>query len=126
MTTALWCVLAAALLPYLCAGLAKFGGRMPGHENKAPREWLATLQGWPQRANWAQANSFETFPAFAAAVLVAQYTHAPQGRIDLIACTYIGLRLAYIALYVADLATLRSLVWMAGMACMGSLFFQGA
>jgi len=48
-TLAYWCVLIAALLPLVCATLAKKGGfgRAPqagGYDNHAPREWLARQQ----------------------------------------------------------------------------------
>ncbi len=35
MTTALWCVLAAALLPYFAVGIAKSGGER--YDNRDPR-----------------------------------------------------------------------------------------
>ena len=59
MTIAYWCVLAAAGLIYAATGLAKGGGRMPTRANSSPREWLGKLEGWPQRANWAQQNGFK-------------------------------------------------------------------
>ena len=48
MTTAYWCVLAAALMPYAFAGIAKFGDRR--YDNRAPREFLASLDGRQKRA----------------------------------------------------------------------------
>jgi uncharacterized MAPEG superfamily protein len=126
MTTALWCVLAAALLPYLGTGLAKGGGRMALNANRAPREWANTLEGWPKRAHWAQLNSFEAFPAFAVAVLTAQMLHAPQARLDMLALAFIGFRLGYLVAYLADLATLRSTLWAGGMVCVVWLFVLGA
>ena len=126
MTTALWCVLAAALLPYLGTMLAKAGGRMPIRNNRNPREWLDQLQGWPKRAHWAQQNGFEAFPPFAAAVLTAQMLHAPQPRVDQLALAFIGFRLAHLVAYLTDLASLRSLLWFGGMGCMVWLFVLGA
>lgn len=126
MTTALWCVLVAALLPYVATGLAKAGGRMSPRSNHAPREWLDKLEGWPKRAHWAQLNSFEAFPAFAAGVLTAQMLHAPQGRIDTLALAFIALRVVYLIMYLADLAPVRSLVWGGGMVCTVWLFVLGA
>src|SRR3546814_7254438 len=69
MTTALWCVLVAALLPFLFTGLAKASKRF---DNAAPRDYFEQSTGWRKRAHWAQLNSFEAFPAFAAAVIIAQ------------------------------------------------------
>ncbi|MBX6421237.1 MAG: MAPEG family protein [Nevskia sp.] len=126
MTTAFWCVLIAALLPYLGTIAAKAGGRMPVKDNARPREWLEQLQGWPKRAHWYQLNSFEAFPAFAAAVIVATLAHVPQGRIDQLAVAFVVLRLVHFVCYLADWATLRSLVWFGGIACVVWLFVAGA
>ncbi|MDE2148619.1 MAG: MAPEG family protein [Gammaproteobacteria bacterium] len=126
MTTAFWCVLIAALLPYLGTLSAKIGGRMPPRANSNPREWLERLSGWQKRAHWYQLNSFEVFPAFAVAVIVATLTHAPQSRVDLLAEVFIGFRLAYYVCYVAGWATLRTLVWTGGAVCTVWLFVLAA
>ena len=128
MTLANTCIIVAALLPIVCAGLAKSRGfgkrrRDGGYDNHDPRSWLAGLQGWQARANAAQANSFEALPLFIAGVLAAQQMQAPQDRIDLLAAAFIGVRLVYIGVYLADLATLRSLIWALGLACSIGLFF---
>ena len=126
MTTAYWCVLIAAALPYLGTLTAKVGGRMPIPANSTPREWLEKLSGWQKRGHWFQLNSFEAFPPFAAAVIIATLLQAPQAKIDQLAIAFIGLRLAYYVCYLADWATLRSLVWTAGVACVVWLFVLGA
>ena len=110
LTLAYWCVLIAALLPMACALLAK-GGAFRGRDNHDPRAWLARQSGWRARANAAQANGFEALPFFIGAVIIAHQLGAPQGRLDLLACAFVALRLAYIAFYVADRPTARSLVW---------------
>ncbi len=109
-TVAYWCILVAALLPILCAGLAKAGNK-DGFDNHNPRAWLQKQTGWHARANAAQANTFEALPFFMAAVVIAHQLQAGQGVLDLLAMAFIALRLLYIALYVADMATLRSVVW---------------
>ncbi|HXQ51521.1 MAG TPA: MAPEG family protein [Stellaceae bacterium] len=111
MPLAYWMILAAAFLPYVTVALAKSGGV----DNRAPRRELQKLEGWRQRADWAHRNHFETFPIFAASVLVAEVTHAPQGRIDLLALSYVAVRIVYTAMYMADLATMRSLVFTLGL-----------
>lgn len=126
MTVAYWCVLIAAALPYLGTVTAKAGGRMPLPANQQPRAWLETLSGWQKRAHWYQLNSFEAFPAFAAAVIIATLLEAPQARIDALALAFIGLRLAYFGCYLANLATLRSLAWFGGAGCVAWLFLLGA
>jgi len=127
-TTANLCIIVACLLPVLSAAIAKFKGfgvrrRDGGFDNHNPRAWMAKLGGYQARANAAQHNGFESLPLFIAGVLAAQQMHGDQSRIDLLALAFIAIRLAYIALYVADQATLRSLVWAAGVACSIALFF---
>lgn len=102
MSTAITCILIAGLLPILSAGIAKAGQR--GYDNHQPREWLSRLSGWRARANAAQANAWEAFPFFAAAVLSAQSMDVPQARIDALAITFIVLRVLYLACYLADWA----------------------
>jgi len=123
MTIALWCVLTAGLLPYVSTMIAKSKGP---YNNNAPREWLQNQTGFRQRANAAQQNSFEAFPLFAAAVIIAQLLHSPHGAIDKLALAFIAARLLYIVCYVADWATLRTLVWFAGMVCVVSIFVTAA
>jgi uncharacterized MAPEG superfamily protein len=125
MTVAFWCVLAAALLPYLGTFTAKIGGRMPTKANHNPREWLDQLEGWPKRGHWFQQNSFEAFPAFAAAVIVAQLSHAPQGKVDVLALSFIGFRVLYFLFYLADIALARTAVWIGGAVCVVWLFVAG-
>jgi uncharacterized MAPEG superfamily protein len=120
MTVAYVCVLIAALLPYAFAGIAKWSGDF---DNRAPREYLSRLSGHRQRAHWVQLNAFESFPVFAAAVLIAHQRGAPQSRVDALALAFVAARVLYGACYLADLATLRSLVWIASMAVVVALFF---
>lgn len=124
MTAAFWCVLAAALLPYLFTGLAKFTG--PRYDNHAPRDWLERLHGWRKRAHWAQLNGFEAFPPFAAGVTVAHLAGAPQGRVDLLAFAWLGFRLAHGAAYLLDYAWTRSVFWSLALLCVAGLFLAGA
>jgi uncharacterized MAPEG superfamily protein len=124
MTTAYWCVLVAALLPFLFTGIAKFSG--PGFNNHTPRDFQDRLDGMRKRAHWAHLNSFEAFPPFAAAVIIAHQLGAAQGRVDGLAIGFIVARLAYGFLYMADLATLRSLAWVAALGCVVGLFVIAA
>ena len=131
MTIAYFCIIVACLLPVVCAGIAKSKGfgrprREGGFDNEHPREWLAKLTGWQARANAAQANSFEALPLFVAGVLVAQQLNAAQGTINALAIAFIAVRLAFIGAYLADKASLRSLIWLSGVAISVALFFIGA
>ena len=119
MTISYTCVLIAALLPYITVALAKM---QPGFDNNAPRPWLENLTGWRRRAYWAHQNGFEAFPPFAAGVIIAQLAQVPQGRIDMLAITFIVARVAYVAAYLVDAAVLRSVVWFLGTLCVVGLF----
>ena len=123
MGIATWCVLAAGVLPILSIAPAKVN---PGFDNHAPREWLSRLSGWRQRAVWAQMNGWEAFPFFAAGVILAQAAQVPQGRVDALALGFIAARLAYVACYYADRATLRSIAWSAGFLCSVALYVLAA
>jgi uncharacterized MAPEG superfamily protein len=123
MNFADWMVLAAAFLPYLTVAFAKWTG---GVDNHAPRRDMERLTGWRQRADWAHRNHFEAFPAFAAAVIIAELAHAAQSRIDFLAGAFIVMRILYTAMYLADLATLRSLAWALAFAAVIGLFVAGA
>ena len=128
MTIADYCILVACLLPLACAGIAKSKGfgkprREGGFDNHNPRQWLQGLQGWQARANAAQQNSFEALPIFIAGVLIAERLQASQGRIDILALVFVAARMGYIAAYVADRATLRSLLWLVALVASIALFF---
>jgi uncharacterized MAPEG superfamily protein len=110
MHLAYWMLLAAAMLPYLTIYLVKRAGSRR-FDNQRPRAWLEESTGWQQRGDWAHRNHFESFPIFATAVFVAEMTQARQDRIDLLAGIYVAVRIAYTALYLANLSTLRSIVW---------------
>lgn len=113
MHFAYWMLLAAAMLPYLTVAFVKYaGGRR--FDNHRPRAWMEDLTGWQQRGDWAHRNHFEVFPIFLAAIFVAQSTGAQQERIDLLAAVFVALRIVYTGLYLADMATVRSIVWSLG------------
>ena len=122
MTIAYWCVLFMGLFPIVAAGIAKKG--FEGYDNGMPREWLAKQTGFRARANAAQANLFESLPFFFAAVIIASIENAPQERIDLLALGFVAARIAYLVCYVANWPTTRSIVWLAGLACVVAIFFQ--
>ncbi|HQR21579.1 MAG TPA: MAPEG family protein [Burkholderiaceae bacterium] len=123
MTIAFWCVLAAALLPYLGTLVAKASGER--YNNRDPRAWLDRQTGMSRRADNAQKNGFEAFPFFAAAVIVAYLTHAPPERVDILALIFIAARLVYFVCYLADWQAMRSLVWMMGFVACLTIFLLG-
>ncbi len=115
MTVAYWCVLFAAVLPLVFTGIAKFSGR--GFNNRAVRDFQATLTGFRQRAHWAHLNGLEAFPVFAVAVLMAVQQRVSSDYVDALALGFIAARVLYGVFYLKDLATLRSLAWAAGLGC---------
>ena len=116
----LFCMGALALLPVVCAGIAKSKGfgkrrRDGGYDNHNPRAWLGKLEGWQARANAAQANTFEAMPFFYASVLAASLMGASAERVGWLSAAWLMLRLVYVGLYLADKANARSLVWIAAL-----------
>jgi len=111
MSTAYWCMLAGALLPYLTVGIAKALGT---YDNKSPRA-PESYTGMALRAQSAHYNAFESFPLFAVGVLVASggSAHLASATLNRLALAWLALRLVYVAAYLLDQATARSLVWSA-------------
>jgi uncharacterized MAPEG superfamily protein len=129
-TVAYWCVLIAALLPIVCAWLAKSQGlgkprREGGFDNHDPRGWLARQTDWRARANAAQANSFEALPFFIGAVVIAHQLGAPQTRLDILAVLFVTLRIIYVAMYVAGLPMIRSAIWALALLVNVGILFSG-
>ena len=123
MNVALWCLLIAIILPYVCTAVAKSSGGYGLRHNHDPRGFLDSLEGLGKRAHAAQLNSFEVAPAFAAAVLVAHLVgNAELVTLNVLAVLFITSRLLFIIFYLADWATLRSLVWFVGMGLIVSFF----
>ena len=112
-------LLVAGVLPVFCAGIAKAGFHR--YDNRDPRAWLAQQTGFRARANAAQANSFEAFPFFASGVLLALLAKVDPGTIDGLAVAFVLARLAYIGCYLANQASLRTLVWTLGYGCVIAL-----
>jgi len=124
LAIALWTVLLAALMPIVCAGIAKVG---PGrYDNRNPRDWQAKQQGYRARAYAAQQNSWEALAVYVAALVAAFIGNVPLETLGLIAGIFAASRVAYLVCYLADLATLRSLVWLVGFGSCICLIVMGA
>lgn len=122
------CVLAAFALVYaskapLAVAMAKEGR---GYDNSAPRLQQARLTGWGQRAMAAHQNGFESFAPFAVAVALATIAHADPTTVARWCVVHVVARAVYPVLYIADIATLRSLVWSAGFAATVALYVLAA
>jgi len=124
MTIPFFCIFLAFLLIIISKGpvavaMAKQSG---GYDNKNPRDQQAGLVGWGRRALAAHLNSFEAFPAFAAAVLVAVVAGADPIWTTRLAIAFIAARTLYLPLYLLDLDLLRSATWTIGFAATGAIF----
>jgi uncharacterized MAPEG superfamily protein len=125
MATAYWCILIAALLPYVWVAVAKTAA--PDYNNKDPRTWVARQESYRVRnANSAHLNAFEAFPAFVAGVLMAQFAGVDPHRIGMLAMAFVGLRVLHGIFYVTGVHVLRSLAWLGGFGCVLALMAQAA
>ena len=93
-----------------------------GYDNRHPRAQQAELTGWGARSVAAHLNGFETFAPFAAAVLLAHVAGARTSLVDVLAMVFVASRAFYVPCYIADLATLRSIVWTIGIVATLGLF----
>ncbi|MET0328920.1 MAG: MAPEG family protein [Luteimonas sp.] len=125
LSTAYWCVLIAALLPYLWVALAKASA--PRYDNRDPRGWVAR-QAHPRltRAYNAHLNALEAFAPFAAGVILAQLAGVPVERIAGLSIAFVALRVLHGIAYVCDRALLRSLAWFCALGCIVALLAQAA
>jgi uncharacterized MAPEG superfamily protein len=123
MTVAEWMIFAAVLLYLLTVAPVKaFGYRT--FDNANPRDPTFFKPGIRTRALGAHLNGIEVFPFFAAAVLLAEFRAASQQRIDLLAVCFVVIRLACVLAYLANFATVRTLLWNAGFAVNVAIFFM--
>ena len=127
MTIALFCILLAAVMPIVCAGLAKgrdmnVSHREGGYDNRNPRDWIARQQGFKKWAQSAQENCWEALPFFAAAVIVSHMLGVIGWLPNALALAFIVLRAIYIAFYVTGKQRQRSLVWMAAFSVNAAIF----
>ncbi len=116
MTITLWCLFLAGLLHIITkvpVGAAQVK-TSKGYDNSNPREQQSNLEGWGKRALAAHQNQLESFPLFAAGILVVTVTNTSSGMIDNLAIAYIAARVAYLLCYLKDIALVRTLVWGVG------------
>ncbi|MEB3219778.1 MAG: MAPEG family protein [Nostocales cyanobacterium 94392] len=118
----LYCIVVAFLLiyfPFLAVAFARIG---VGYDYYAPRTMFEKLPPYAQRATWAHQNSFETFPIFAAAALMAYVTGVNSPISAWAALTFITARLFYSVFYISNIPLLRSLMYAIGLVCSCTLF----
>ena len=129
MSIAEWMIFVSVLLYLLTVAPVKPLGQVLGErrfDNSKPRDPLFYEAGIKSRALGAHLNGIETFPFFAAAILLAEFRHMPQLRIDLLAVAFVAVRLLYVSAYLGDWPTTRTLLWNAGFAINVAIFFMPA
>ena len=127
MTLAYWCIFFAIFLPIFCAAYAKYRAGFSPADNHNPRAFLARAQGKAARADAAQQNSYEIFPPFAAAVIIAHATGgATQGIINFWALLFVASRIAFVLCYIHDKMLARSLLFGVNLLCVIALFIAAA
>ena len=89
-------------MPYIAFSFVK------GIDGRQPRAGVGGLEGQAARAYGAQLNGFETFPLFAAAVIVSHIVGGPSTAANILAVVYVLLRVGHMAAYIADRQPLRS------------------
>lgn len=126
MTIELWCLFFAALLhmltkiPLIKAQLATD----KGYDNNNPRQQQAALTGFGSRALAAHQNQIESFPLFAAAVLVPTVVGVTSVVVGYLAVLFVVCRVAFFYLYLKDIASVRSLIWVISYLCVLALLLS--
>jgi uncharacterized MAPEG superfamily protein len=121
LNTLIYCLIAAALLPYLVKiPVAIAMSKLGGYDNNHPRDQQAKLQGFGARALAAHQNAFESLIVFSASILLAIATNTVNESVQLFAILHIGFRVAYHILYLVNIGVMRSICWAVAI---GSSFF---
>lgn len=128
MPLILWVLVVAALVPYLLAMTnAYFRVRQFGRfDNNYPRLQQSELRGIGARVQAAQANSWESLSVFGVSVFIAYAAGVDLRTLDAAALVFLAARIAFVACYVANLAWLRSLVFVVGVGCCVYVVVQAA
>jgi len=120
MTIAFWCVLVAALLPYVAASFVK------GLNPKNTRAGVEALTGRSARAHAAHLNAFEAFPPFAAAVIISHLTLGANPWTNVLALLFLVARFAHLGFYLADMQPWRSRAFSVGALIVIVMFVHAA
>jgi uncharacterized MAPEG superfamily protein len=109
-------VVLLTIAPIKWIGISDFDNANP----RDPKFYAVPLRA---RAWAAHQNGIESFPFFAAAVLLAEFREAPQYMINELAVLFVIVRIAYVLTYLGDRPTLRSILWCIGFAINAAIFF---
>ena len=111
----LFCAIALGIAQLLVAVLASVAGRGMPWAAGARDEPGAPLGKFGGRLERAYQNFLETFPFFAAAVLLAHALDKTTPNSALGAQIYVWARLLYVPAYVLAVPFLRTVIWLAGL-----------
>ena len=123
MTTPFRCLLVVAVLPYVLAALGGYFRvkQLGVLDNNHPRIQATRLEGIAARAWAAQANAWEALAVFGIVVIVGHLTNADAEASATASLIYLATRVAHPVLYLANQATLRTLVFVLGLGCIARL-----
>jgi uncharacterized MAPEG superfamily protein len=128
MTVAEWCIFGAVILYLLTIAPFKAASARSTRifDNSRPRDPSFYDDPLRARALGAHLNGIETFPFFAAAVLLAEFRAAPQNLINELAVLFLIVRVAFVLTYIGNRPTLRSILWNVGFVINVAIFFMPA
>ena len=125
MTTALMCLLIVAILPYVFTGagaylrIKQFGSL----DDQQPRVQALELRGTGARAYAAQHNAWEALAFFASADVVTHLVGVDPAKTALPLIIFVVARVLHGIVYIANLAALRTLIFVIGTGCVLHLFY---
>ncbi|MBW2360526.1 MAG: MAPEG family protein [Deltaproteobacteria bacterium] len=124
MTTPFWCLLFAAVFPYVITGLGvKYRIDQLGSVDKHhPREQAKELRDVAARADAAQQNAWEALAVFTAAVTVAHLSSADPDASATASLVFVLARILHPIAYIANQPTLRALAFLTGLLSCLTLF----
>lgn len=113
MSIELWCLFAAMVvaLVHLSAASFAFKAQVGNRYTVGPRDADLRPRGVAARLERAQRNFMETFPVFAAAVLIAEQLSATGEFSQWGAALYIAGRVLFLPLYAMGVPWLRTFSW---------------
>ena len=128
MTIPFWCLLIAAFLPIVLAGIGGYfkSQQFDTLDNNNPRVQSAQLVGAGARAVAAQQNAWEALAIFTAAVAIAHMAGVDPATSATPAMLFIASRVLHGGFYIADLAPLRSVSFLVALGSCIWLFSQAA
>lgn len=123
MTVFIICLVLVCVMPFLAkVPLAVAMHRNGGYDNALPREQQQHLKGFGARANAAHYNCFEAITYYAPAALVVLATSSIGTTHVALAVSFVVCRVLYLLCYWYAWNTLRSIMFVAGLAVSIALF----